>query len=161
MVEVLRHIRLIEADGGKRQPAATIADDQAARDAVKEMAGQPCSQHDLAERLKKLEDAEEPETYSALFDDGWVTESMPVRDGDQSVTVIWQADLEEIADREQLGPIWKKWPAGKLSRWTIPMDYQKRLGRYIEGTEKAGPYPIVGADILTYSTEEGGQWAKS
>lgn len=127
---------------------------KAARDAVTDLAGKPCSQRDLANRLKLLEDAEEPETYSALFDDGWVTESMPVRDGDQSVTVILARDVEgEIP--KKLGTDRKKWTAGRLAPWTIPMNY--RRGTVFDGS--AGPYPVAGDDVLTYTTEEGGRWA--
>ncbi len=125
----------------------------ATRDAVTDLTGKPCSQRDLAERLDLLGDDEEPDSYSALFDDGWVTESMPVRDGDQSITVIRATDVEgEIP--KALGPDRKKWPASKLAQWTIPMNH--RRGLVFSGS--AGPYPIAGDNILNYSTEEGGQW---
>lgn len=128
----------------------------ATRDAVKELAGKPCRQRNLAERLDLLEHDEEPETYSALFDDGWVTVPRQVRDGEQSVTVIRQADIEgEIP--AALGTDRKKWTAGKLAPWTIPMNYRRGMAF----DESAGPYSIAGDDILIYTTEEGGQWAKS
>lgn len=127
----------------------------ATRKAVSDLAGEPCSQKDLAERLKTLEDTETPETYAALFDDGWVTEPMPVRDGDASVTVIWENDLPEIA--AALGANRSRWAAGKLAPWTIPMNLRKGLKPFT--WDRAGPYPIAPADILTYSEEEGARWA--
>ena len=126
----------------------------ATRSTVKELASQPCSQRDLAERLDAMVDAEEPDTYSALFDDGWVTEPMPVRDGDQSITVIREADVPEI--EEMLGKNQKWWSAGKLAPWTIPMNLRKGLKFY--EWDKAGPYPIASEDVLAYTIEEGAQW---
>ncbi len=121
---------------------------------VKELAGQACSQKDLADRLDKMIDAEEPEMYSALFDDGWVTEPMPVRDGDQSITVIRAADLDEIG--RELGINRKRWSAGKLAPWTIPMNYAKWLKPF--DWPRAGPYPIAPNEVLSYSEQEGAQW---
>src|SRR5205814_535802 len=43
---------------------------KATRDAVHELAGRPCSQRKLSERLEQISDNEEPETSSAWFDDG-------------------------------------------------------------------------------------------
>lgn len=135
-----------------------VASMKAARDAVKELAGQSCSQKDLADRLDAMIDAEAPEMYSALFDDGWVTEPMPVRDGDQSITIIRAADLNEIEG--QLGSDRKKWSAGRLAPWTIPMNYPKGLKPF--DWQKAGPYPIASNEVLSYSEQEGAQWvAKS
>ena len=133
-----------------------IASMAATRAMVKELAGQPCSQRDLAERLDAMVDAEEPDQYSALFDDGWVTEPMPVRDGDQSITVIREADVPEI--EEKLGKNQKWWSAGKLAPWTIPMNYPKWLKPY--DWPRAGPYPRVLDELMSYSEEEGAQWRK-
>ena len=129
-----------------------IASMKAARDAVAELAGKPISQHDLADRLDLMDDTEEPETYSALFDDGWVTEPMPVRDGDQSITVVRRADLSEI--EAKFGNNRTKWSASKLAPWTIPMNFRRGLGF----TEYAGPFPIATDDVLEYTEAEGGQW---
>lgn len=59
---------------------------------------------------------------------------MPVCDGDQSITVIREADMPEI--EEELGKNQKRWSAGKLAPWTIPMNLRKGL-KYYEW-EKAG-----------------------
>jgi CRISPR-associated endonuclease/helicase Cas3 len=133
-----------------------IASMKAARDAVSELDGKPCSQADLAARLDAMHDAEQPECYAALFDDGWVTEPMPVRDGDQSVTVIWERDLSEI--ERTLGTNRKRWSAGRLAPWTIPMNYPKWLKPF--EWDKAGPYPIAPASELNYTEREGAQWAE-
>jgi hypothetical protein len=132
-----------------------IASMAATRAAVTELASEACSQQDLADRLDQMIDAETPEMYSALFDDGWVTEPMPVRDGDQSITVIRQGDLAEIEGN--LGPNRKRWSAGKLAPWTIPMNYHKGL-RPQDWGEPAGPYSVAPDDALSYSEEEGAQW---
>jgi len=131
-----------------------IASMKVARDAVNELGGKPCSQADLAARLDAMHDAEEPECYAALFDDGWVTEPMPVRDSDQSVTVIWERDLSEI--ERELGTDRKRWSAGRLAPWTIPMNYPKWLKPF--EWEKAGPYPIARESDLNYTEREGAQW---
>ena len=133
-----------------------IAAMKGARDAVAGLAGRPCSQADLAERLDAMHDAETPDTYAALFDDGWVTEPRPVRDGDQSMTVIWEGDLPEI-DR-LLGRNRATWPAGRLIPWTIPMNFVRWLKPF--EWPKAGPYPIAPADVLSYSEREGAQWVE-
>jgi hypothetical protein len=103
-----------------------------------------------------MKDAEAPEDRSALFDDGWVTEPMPVRDSDQSITVIWEPDLGEI--EATLGKNRNHWSAGKLAPWTIPTSLRKGL-RFFDWP-KAGPYPIAPADVLDYSEAEGAQRRK-
>jgi CRISPR-associated endonuclease/helicase Cas3 len=130
---------------------------QATRDTVQKLAGQPCSQRDLSERLDQMHDQEEPDTSSMLFDGGWVTDPMPVRvGGDEGVTVIWGADLPEITAK--FGPNRQKWPSGKLIPWTIPMDAARRKVIF---NEYAGPYPVAGEDMLDYTIEEGGQWKRN
>lgn len=134
-----------------------IASMAATRKAVKELAGKSCSQADLAARLNEMKDAAVPEDYSALFDDGWVMEPMPVRDGDQSITVIWENDEGDI--EAALGKNRKHWSAGRLAPWTIPMNLRKGLRSF--DWPKAGPYPIAPADVLDYSEAEGAQWRKA
>jgi CRISPR-associated endonuclease/helicase Cas3 len=129
---------------------------QATRDTVQKLGGRACSQRDLAERLDEMHDQEEPDTSSMLFDGGWVTDPMPVRaGGDEGVTVIWGADLPEIAAK--FGPNRQKWPAAKLAPWTIPMDAAPRKVIF---DEYAGPYPVASEDMLDYTIEEGGQWKR-
>jgi CRISPR-associated endonuclease/helicase Cas3 len=132
-----------------------IATMKAMRDAVKALADKPCSQSDLSKCLLQLTDSERAETYSAWFDDGWVTESMPVRDSDQSITIIWAEDLAEI--KAELGADSKKWTAAKLAPWTIPMPYR----RDIEPKEPIGPYPQASNEVLEYNEKEGAQWKKN
>lgn len=128
---------------------------KATRDAVRELGGTSCSQAHLAARLDGMQDTEQPDCYAALFDDGWVTEPMPVRDGDQSVTVIWEHDLSEI--EHELGTNRARWPAGRLAPWTVPMNYPKWLKPF--EWPKAGPYPIAPESELNYTEREGAQWA--
>jgi CRISPR-associated endonuclease/helicase Cas3 len=127
---------------------------RATRETVQTLATLPCSQRALAARLDRMHDNEEPDCSSMLFDGGWVTEPMPVRGGgDEGVTVIWGADLAEIAAK--LGENRRKWPVAKLAPWTIPMN---TVPRRVIFTEYAGPYPIAHEDVLHYTIEEGGQW---
>jgi CRISPR-associated endonuclease/helicase Cas3 len=125
---------------------------EATRNAVAELHGKVCSQADLAERLKGMADQETPEQHSAWLDGGWLTEPMPVREGDQSITVIWSADLSAI--EEKLGKDRRKWTATKLVPWTIPMN----LLRGLRLDEYAGPYPIMSQTLLSYCEKEGAEW---
>jgi CRISPR-associated endonuclease/helicase Cas3 len=130
-----------------------IASMKACRAAVAEFDGNPCSQRDLAARLDRMGDAERFDEYSAWLDDGWVTEPAQVRDGDASITLIREEDLDEI--RREVGPR-KQWTHGKLVPWSIPMLYRK--GITFIGRE--GGYPIAPAGTLPYSEQEGATWAK-
>jgi CRISPR-associated endonuclease/helicase Cas3 len=128
---------------------------RAARKAVDELAGKPCSQRELADRLKAMTEAEEFETYSAWLDDGWLTEPAAVREGDASVTLIREEDLAEI--RKQLGPEHarpSKWTSRALVPWTIPMLYRK--GFHAE--RRAAGYPVAPSGGVAYSEEEGATW---
>jgi CRISPR-associated endonuclease/helicase Cas3 len=126
----------------------------AARAAVNELGGEPCSQRDLAVRLDNVNDAEKYKEYSAWLDDGWLTEPAPLRDGD-SITLIREEDLDEIADK--LGPEHNKpskWTSRSLVSWTIPMLHT----RDFEPVRRAGGYPVVANGTVTYTREEGATW---
>jgi CRISPR-associated endonuclease/helicase Cas3 len=129
----------------------------AARAAVRELAGRPCSQCDLAQRLDRMAEAEQFETYSAWLDDGWVTEPGAVRDGDTTVTLIREEDLSEIG--RALGPEHAKpsqWTSRSLVPWTIPMLHR----RDFRPARRAGGYPVAAAGTVAYTTEEGATWQK-
>jgi CRISPR-associated endonuclease/helicase Cas3 len=128
----------------------------AARQAVKELAGQPCSQRDLAERLDQMIAAEEFEEYSAWLDDGWLTEPAQLRDGGNTITLIREEDLAAI--KAELGPRNAKpsqWTASKLVPWTIPMLYPRRF----QPVDRIGGYPVASQGDITYSEVEGAAWA--
>lgn len=130
----------------------------AAREAVRELAGQPCSQRDLAQRLDKMTDAQQFETYSAWLDDGWLTEPAQLRDGDNGITLIREEDLEEI--EKELGPEHakpSKWTASRLVPWTIPMLYR----RGFQAVKRIGGYPVAASGDVSYSEAEGATWAKN
>jgi CRISPR-associated endonuclease/helicase Cas3 len=129
----------------------------AAREAVHEMAGQPCSQRHLADRLDAMIDVEEFEDYSAWLDDGWLTEPAQLRDADGGITLIRQEDLEEIErelGREHAKP--SKWTSGNLVPWTIPMLYRPGF----QPVRRSGGYPVAVAGTVAYTVEEGATWAK-
>ena len=130
----------------------------AAREAVRELAGLPCSQRDLAQRLDKMTDAEQFETYSAWIDDGWLTEPAQLRDGDQGITLIREEDLRDI--EKELGPEHAKpsrWTAAKLIPWTIPMLYC----RGFQAVKRVGGYQVAASGTVTYSEAEGATWARN
>jgi CRISPR-associated endonuclease/helicase Cas3 len=130
----------------------------AARDAVRELAGKPCSQRDLAKRLDRMIEAEQIETYSAWLDDGWLAEPAQLRDGDGSVTLIRAEDLEEI--EEELGPEHakpSKWTSRSVVAWTIPMLYRRQF----RPERKAGGYPVAATGTVEYCKEEGAAWRTS
>jgi CRISPR-associated endonuclease/helicase Cas3 len=129
----------------------------ATRKAVRELAGQPCSQRDLANRLNEMTEAEEFEDYSAWLDDGWLTEPAQLRDADGGITLIREEDLEEI--ERELGPEYakpSKWTSGRLVPWTIPMLYR----RGFHPVRRAGGYPVAAAGTVAYTVEGGATWAK-
>ena len=131
-----------------------IASMRACRAVVAKFNGKPCCQRDLADRLDKMEDAERFEEYSAWLDDGWVTEPAQVRDGDASITLIREEDLDEI--EREVGPR-KQWTHGKLVPWTIPMLYRKEF----TFTVREGGYPVAPAGAVSYCEKEGATWARS
>jgi len=127
----------------------------AARAAVRELAGQPCSQRDLAERLDGMVDTEQFETFSAWLDDGWLTEASQLRGGDTGITLIREDDLDEI--ERELGPESSKpskWTSRLLVPWTIPMLYR----RGFQPMRQAGGYPVAARGSVAYSVEEGATW---
>lgn len=127
----------------------------AMRVAVNDLSGLAVSQRELAKRLEGLEETLEPQLYSAWLDGGWTTDPAPVRDGDETIIVIREADLGEIETR--LGRDKRRWTAQRLAPWTIPMNY--RDGVQFAG--ELGPYPIAGDTIIDYSVTEGAQWKET
>jgi CRISPR-associated endonuclease/helicase Cas3 len=128
----------------------------AARQAVTELTGKPCSQRHLAECLDKMIVAEEFEEYSAWLDDGWLTTPAQLRDGGNTITLIREEDLTDIED--ELGLRYAKpsqWTAAKLVPWTIPMLYPRRF----QPVDHIGGYPVAPQGSITYSEVEGAAWA--
>jgi CRISPR-associated endonuclease/helicase Cas3 len=127
----------------------------AARKAVGDLAGQPCNQRELAQRLDGMADTEQFETYSAWLDDGWLTEPAQLRDGDASVTLIREEDLAEI--ERELGPEHakpSKWTARSLVPWTIPMLWSKQF----RPERRVGGYPVAATGTVAYCIEKGATW---
>jgi CRISPR-associated endonuclease/helicase Cas3 len=127
----------------------------AARDAVRDLAAQPCTQRDLAQRLDRMSEAEKFEKYSAWLDDGWLTEPAQLRDGDGSVTLIRSEDLAEI--EQELGPEDAKptkWTSRSLVPWTIPMLYRAEF----RPEKRVGGYPVAPAGTVAYCNKEGATW---
>jgi len=128
----------------------------AARQAVEELAAQPCSQRDLAERLDRMVADERFEPYSAWLDDGWLTTPAQLRDGGNTITVIWEEDLADIEaklGRRNAKP--SQWTMAKLVPWTIPMLYP----RGFQPVDRVGGYAIAQEHSILYSEHEGAAWA--
>jgi CRISPR-associated endonuclease/helicase Cas3 len=127
----------------------------ATRAAVAELAGQPCSQAMLSRYLDRLNDAEDVDTSSVWLNGGWQTYPLPAREGDQSITVIREEDLDEVV--QELGPeSSKRWTQKRLVPWTIPMLYD----RLFTSDRRAGGYPVVPKGTVHYD-EEGASWRRS
>jgi CRISPR-associated endonuclease/helicase Cas3 len=127
----------------------------AARDAVRDLEGQPCRQRDLAQRLDRMVEAEKFEKHSAWLDEGWLTEPAQLRSGDGGVTLIREEDLAEI--KQVLGPEPAKptkWTARSLVPWTIPMLYRREF----RPEKRSAGYPIAPAGTIGYSKQEGATW---
>ncbi len=127
----------------------------AARDVIRELAGSPCSQHDLAQRLNRMADAGEFDIYSAWLDDGWLSEPVQIRDADSGITLIREEDLAQI--EHELGPEYRrpsKWTFRSLVPWTIPMLHQ----RGFHPERRAGGYPVAMAGTVAYCEKEGAEW---
>jgi CRISPR-associated endonuclease/helicase Cas3 len=129
----------------------------ATRDLVRDLAGKPCSQRNLADRLDRMTESEEFKDYSAWLDDGWLTEPAQLRDADGGITLIREEDLHEI--EQELGAEYAKptkWTSGNLVPWTIPMLYR----RGFQPTRRAGGYLVAAKGRVAYTIEEGATWAK-
>ena len=132
---------------------------KATRAVVAELAGRPCSQKDLAERLDVMFVEEEYEEASAWLDGGWVTVPAPVRDADASVTVVREedlADIEKELGKEHAKP--SRWNFQSLVPWSIPMNSPRRLRT---SRPPAGGYPVAAAGTITYCEREGATWQTS
>ncbi|MBI4661756.1 MAG: CRISPR-associated helicase Cas3' [Verrucomicrobia bacterium] len=130
----------------------------AARETVRQLTGQPCSQQDLSEHLDKMTDAEQFEEYSAWLDDGWMTEPAQLRDTDSGITLVREEDLEEI--KRELGPEHakpSKWTTANLVPWTIPMLYR----RAFQAVTRVGGFPVAARGTVSYSESEGATWARN
>jgi CRISPR-associated endonuclease/helicase Cas3 len=129
---------------------------EATRRLVDELHGKPCSQADIAARLDRMQDREEPDRSSAWLRGGWLSEPQPARMGDQSITIIREEDLGEI--ERQLGREDRRaWNNKRLVPWTIPMLYLPRF----TFMRRVGGYPLAPAGTVRYDQKEGATWQLS
>ncbi len=127
----------------------------AAERMVEELAGKPCSQATLNTYINQLQGNEELPQYSAWLDGGWQSEPMPLREGDNSITLVRQEDLKLL----------KRLPNGNYNKndvipLTIPMLYQDKF----DFSARAAGYPIAPAGSVEYdwdgSRGEGASWPR-
>jgi CRISPR-associated endonuclease/helicase Cas3 len=136
-----------------------ISQMRAATNMIREMAGKPYRQSDLAAYLKKMGAERETghqhdrpdDLYSAWLCGGWQSEPLPAREGESSVTVIREEDLEEIQKVSGMGDP-KKWNARNLVPWTVPI-----LANGFRTDRRAGPYPLAARGSVPYDEVEGVQ----
>ena len=107
---------------------------EAAQTAIVRLLGTNVSQHMLAAKIAELQSNENLPEYSAWLDGGWQSEPLPLRDGDNGITVVRQDDLEGLA-RDKYG----RYSKNDVVPITIPMLYKK--GFNFE--ERAAGYPVA------------------
>ncbi|MBA3313415.1 MAG: CRISPR-associated helicase Cas3' [Planctomycetaceae bacterium] len=133
---------------------------QAAQAMIDKIEGKACDQTTLANFIEAMPTNEEWTEYSAWLDGGWQSEPLPVRDGGNTITVLWGEDVDRLA------AILKK-PANRLQRQdviplTIPMliltsETQRRLK--IDFRNTVAGYPVIESHGIRYDEEEGASWA--
>jgi CRISPR-associated endonuclease/helicase Cas3 len=127
----------------------------AAKRTISALAHAPCSQAELASHLSSMWIDEQWTETSAWLDGGWQSKPLPPREGEYTVTMIREEDLEEIA--HELGPEKSgRWTAQKLVPWTIPMP----LNESYSFVRRIGGYPVAPLGAITYDLTEGARWRK-
>ncbi|MEZ6132513.1 MAG: CRISPR-associated helicase Cas3' [Planctomycetaceae bacterium] len=122
---------------------------EAAESAIEAFAGTPVSQEMLAARINELQSNEELPEYSAWLDGGWQSEPMPVREGDNSITLVREEDLNGLS-KDKYGNYQKD----DIIPLTIPMLFR----RGFQWTDRAASYPIAPTGTVAY--EESGAGAE-
>lgn len=130
---------------------------EASREMIGKMGGKPYSQARLARYLEAMgfDEPESParkeeELYSAWLEGGWQSEPLPAREGDTSLTVILEEDIQKIRQATGMSDP-TKWNARNLVPWTVPI-----LARSFRGADRrAGPYPVAPKGSIDYDETEG------
>ena len=120
---------------------------EATKAMIAALCGEPCNQRTLGEFLEGMQSSEDwskPED-SAWLDGGWETEPLPARDGDNSITVVREEDLDSIR---------YSYTSNQIIPYTIPM-----LCRHgFSWEQRACGYPVAPSGSIDYD-EEGARWA--
>jgi CRISPR-associated endonuclease/helicase Cas3 len=128
----------------------------AAHEAIAALAAKPSSQADIAAHLKSMWAGERWTETSAWLDGGWQSKPLPVREGEYTVTMIREEDLEEIT--HDLGPEKSgRWTAQKLVPWTIPMP----LKNTFEFIWLFGGYLVAPNGAIAFDLRVGARWRKN
>ncbi|MBX3436863.1 MAG: CRISPR-associated helicase Cas3' [Planctomycetaceae bacterium] len=117
----------------------------------------PVSQRDLANTLQGMQgdsEAYRERIYSAWLDGGWQSESLPTREGSNSITVLRAEDVEQT--EKALGKPRRKLKSAEVIPMTIPMLIER--GFKFEDQRVAG-YPVAPAGSIVYGEAEGASWA--
>jgi CRISPR-associated endonuclease/helicase Cas3 len=121
-----------------------------------ERSGEPLSQRDLAKRMAALRNVvhNQDPIYSAWLDGGWQSESLPTREGSNSLTLVRSEDVEQTA--EALGK-----PAWRLqSKEIIPLTIPMLVKRGFTPNGRVAGYPVAPNGSIEYSEEEGASWVE-
>lgn len=127
----------------------------AARETIVALANRSCSQADLAARLNAMWTTERWTETSAWLHGGWQSKPLPPREGEYTITMIREEDLEDIS--HELGPEKAgRWTAQRLVPWTIPMP----LNAAYVSVKRIGGYPMAPLGAIAYDLMEGARWRK-
>jgi len=130
---------------------------QASEQMIAELNEQPCSQLMLGEYVNRLQSNEELPEDSAWLDGGWISEQMPARERDNSITLIREEDVP-VAKRLANG----NYRNEDIIPLTIPMIYLSDF----DFTARAAGYPIAPVGTVGYDWDEastsgkGAQWQR-
>jgi len=126
---------------------------EAAQTAIKALADRPVTQASLAAHMNAMWTNEQWTETSAWLDGGWQSKPLPPREGEYTVTMIREEDLEEIA--RELGPEkTSHWTVQKLVAWTIPMPLNDKY----DFSRRIGGYPVAPKGAIAYDLTEGARW---
>jgi CRISPR-associated endonuclease/helicase Cas3 len=129
---------------------------RAADETISALNGRPCSQAELGQALAAMRVDERWPATSAWLDGGWESKPLPAREGELSITVVREEDLDEIPGKigsETRG----RWTAQRLVPWTVPMPLTNKL----TFERRAGPYFVAPRGSTQYDPVEGAQWNRA
>ncbi|MFW6106787.1 MAG: CRISPR-associated helicase Cas3' [bacterium] len=119
---------------------------KAAEEMIRQLEGAPSSQTELAGFVDRLYSEEDSPKYSAWLDGGWQSESLPAREGDNSITVVRAEDLDRVG---------RPWNPANVVPWTIPMLFK----RGFTWERRVAGYPVARKGTVLYDETEGASWA--
>ncbi len=119
----------------------------ATEDYVRQTEGRPLSQRALADYLEQLRAGRQLELkHAAWLDGGWLSGPLPLREGDNSITVVREEDLATLSGRGA---------SRDLMKCSIPLPWRKNI--VLE--QRVGGYWIAPEGTVDYCNIRGAKWA--